>query len=367
MAFHTEVLSTQGADANEWRDLVNRIKKKDVHFTPEYAMLFERTEGKVREYYGSEAQLFFYGNDKNYIIHPILKKRINELPFYRGDTELYDIASPWYYGGPLAFITNRNVEKELFKGFFEELHNYCKQNNIVTEFVRLHPLIQNHLPLVEFVKVEKRWKIVYVNLMQDEKTLWNNFKEENQKAIAKAQKSNIDVIATKKKDDIEKFYMLYINAMRRVHASEHYFFSRYFIESIFELLKNNAQLFIAKYRDKTIAGSLLLGTGEFAHDYLRAADSEFLSMRPNNLLVYTKILWAKENNYKFFSLQGGQSEDDGIFRFKSTFSNTTADFYTYGKIHDESRYQALCDMRDTYDKSIGKSLIESDYFPKYRR
>jgi len=367
MVFHSEVLSAHGSDEKRWRDLLDKIPKKDIYFTPEYAKLFEKTEGKARERFGGEAELFFYGNDKNYIIHPIFKKKINDLPFYSGETLMYDAVSPWYYGGPLAFLTNKDNEKELFGGFFTEFHNHCAQNNIITEFIRLHPIIKNHLPLIDFVKLEKRWEIVYVDLTQDEETIWNNFKKENRKAIRKAQTSNIEIVLTSKREDIEKSYEIYLNAMKRMNADESYFFSKKFYIGIFELLKDNVQLFIAKHGGETIAASLLLGMGDLANDYLRASRPEFLNMRPNNLLVYHIILWAKENGYRFFSLQGGQSKDDGILRFKLTFSDNTADYFTYSKIHDESKYRMLCEARDRYDKLSGKAIVQSDYFPYYRR
>lgn len=366
MAFCLEVLTAHGSDEKKWRDLVNNLPIKDIYFTSEYAKLFEMTEGKTRERFGGEAQLFFYGDNKNYIIHPLLKRKINDLPFYSGET-LYDVVSPWYYGGPLSFLTDEEKKKELFTGFFKEFHNYCTQNNIITEFVRLHPILKNHLPLADYVKLEKRWKIVYVDLTQDKETIWNNFKKENRKAIRKAQQNNIEIVHTKNREDIEKSYEIYLSAMKKINADESYFFSKKFFSSIFELLGNNAQLFVAKHGTEIVAASVLLGMGDICNDYLRASRPEFLNMRPNNLLIYHIILWAKENGYKIFSLQGGQSKDDGILRFKLTFSDKTADYFTYSKIHNESKYKILCEARDRYDKLSGRVVERLDFFPYYRR
>jgi len=356
--FYPEVLTTK--DVKKWNTLIGNIPQKDIYFTPEYANTIEKS-------FGYEAELFFYGNDENYIIHPFFKRKIDNLPFYDGNEVLYDISSPWFYGGPLSFITSKSKGKKLFKNFFIELHNYCEENNIVTEFTRLHPFIKNHLHVMNFIPIEKRWEIVYVDLTQDEKTLWNSFKKENRKAIRKAKGNNIEVFTTKKRKDIGEFYSIYSATMERKHADKFYFFSRDFFNQIFELLGDNAQLFVAVYNDRIIAGSILIGMGDFAHDYLRAAIPEFLNIRPNNLLVYNKILWAKENYYKFFSLQGGQSRSDGIFRFKLTFSESTLDFYTYAKVHNEKIYKILCEARDRFDRGSDKEIIETDYFPQYRR
>ena len=357
-SFYPELLTIK--DTERWNSLVNNIPQKDIYFTPEYASIFEKT-------FGDEARLFFYGNRRNYILYPFFQRKISALPFYNDDTILYDIVSPWYYGGPLAFIATAEAEGKLMAGFFSELHDYCRQSNIVTEFTRLHPFIRNDLLVEKFATVDKRWEIVYVDLTQDEKTIWDNFKKENRKAIRKAKQSGVEVFLSQSKADMEIFYTLYTADMERKHAGEFYFFPREFFDNMLELLGNKVQLFLARYDAQTIAASLLVGMDDFAHDYLRTSVPEFLNMRPNNLLVYTKILWAKENNYKLFSLQGGQSRSDGIFRFKSTFSETTADFYTYSKVHNEEIYTMLCQARDEYDRITGKEPVISDYFPKYRR
>ena len=52
-SFQSEVLSTAGEDKRKWSELVSNAIKKDIYFTPEYAMVLERTEGKVKENFGT--------------------------------------------------------------------------------------------------------------------------------------------------------------------------------------------------------------------------------------------------------------------------------------------------------------------------
>ena len=352
-----EILTTR--DTQKWNTLLKNVVQNDIYYTPEYSLLFE-------ENLNYEAKLFFYGNDENYIIYPFWKKKINDLSFCDDDETLYDITSPWYYGGFLSTEIEKKNENEFIKNFLMEFHNYCKKENIVTEFNRLHPFIQSSSPLANFISIDRRWKIVYVDLKRDEQSLWNSFKKENRKAIRKAEHNNIEVYTTKNKRDIEDFYRIYTTAMERKNANEFYYFSSKFFNRMFELLGNNAQLFVANHNDEMIAGSVLVGLDNFAHDYLRASLPEFLNLRPNNLLVHNKIKWAKNNNYKYFSLQGGNMPNDGISRFKLTFSQLTQNFYTYSKIHDEEKYKNLYEKFEEFNK---KQHIEKteDYFPAYRR
>lgn len=73
--FCSQIFATKGTDINKWRFLVNRSPQADIFFMPEYAMLFEKTEGEIREAFGGEAALFFYGDEDNYIIYPFFKER----------------------------------------------------------------------------------------------------------------------------------------------------------------------------------------------------------------------------------------------------------------------------------------------------
>ena len=58
----------------------------------------------------------------------------------------FDISSAYGYGGPLfEFSDQCNNIGILEKEFFSVFSDYCKTNNIITQFDRFHPLLKNHL------------------------------------------------------------------------------------------------------------------------------------------------------------------------------------------------------------------------------
>lgn len=371
--FRVMLLSTKGADANKWRQLVSKHPQRDVYFLPEYAMLFEAAEGEVRRAFGGEASLFFCGNNSNYIVYPFFKRRISELPFSHllpeEAQDWCDIVSPYGYSGPLPYITDPLLEDRLWGRFIEEFHDYCLENEIVAEFARLHPYIANHLPVQKLAStdVKKRASIVYIELEQDEAFIRKNMSRGKKSSISKATRNGVKVFRSKAEEDIYTFYQLYTATMQRNRAKEAYFFPRQFFRNLFLLLEDNAELLSACYNDQVIAAMLLLSNGNYIHYYLGGSDSDFQFLRPNDLLFYKAILWAKAQGHKIFNLGGGNEPGDSLYQFKYSFSKTTADFYIYSRIHDEEKYQILCHFRDEYDKISGKEIVKSDYFPEYRR
>lgn len=356
-----------------WAALTDAIPLIDVYFLPGYLAAFERCpEGETKINFGGEAHLFVYGDEENYIIHPFFKRDLESLPFYASvpptEKPLHDIASPYGYAGPAAHITHPEVYDVIWRGFVDEFHEFCLENNIVSEFVRLNPFLKNHEPLSNITgEVIDSDAVVYVDLTTSEDVIWKNLKKSNRNSITRARRENVKISKTKDSRDIDEFYKIYNENMDRINAKKMYYFPREFYDLLFSLLKENISLFVAKNEGKIISASLFIGEKNFIHYFLSGTRPETRYLGANNLLLYEAILWAKEQGYKTFNLGGGYQKGDSLFRFKSTFSKTTTTFYTYRKVHDMHKYQALCAARDNYDKSIGKSLIESDYFPRYRR
>jgi serine/alanine adding enzyme len=369
----SQLLGTKGAEKKAWKDRITTLSPRDVFYMPEYLMAFERCPAsETRTNFGGKAHLFVYGDEDNFMVHPFFKRDLQDLPFYASvppaQKPAYDIASPYGYAGPAARVTHHNIERALWKGFLNEFHKFCAENNIVSEFVRLNPLLKNHEQLSSIAGgVKESGTVVYVDLTAGEDALWKNLEKPNRNCITRARRENVEISRTNKKDDLEAFYKIYNESMDRRNAKKMYYFPREFYDLLFDSLKENISLFVAKHEGEVISASLFIGEENFIHYFLSGTCPETRSLGSNNLLLYGAMLWAKGQGYKTFNLGGGYQAGDSLFRFKSTFSKTTATFYTYRKVHDESKYHALCAARDNYDKSIGESLIESDYFPRYRR
>lgn len=333
------------------RKLIDVCTEKDIHSTPDYISLFH-------EYQGYEAFYAYFGDEPNYILVPYFKR-----PILFSTEKLFDIVSPWYYGGPISNVKDAQLLNKLFSQFLEKFSKYCKENHIVTEFQRMNPILKNHELYKNDSSLSFDRKIVYVNLRKDLNKLYEEYDRHARKNINKAIRNGLKVYSDDTQESIKHFIEIYTKSMKQKNAKEFYLFNEKFFHKLFNIFKKEIKLFRVEYNGKIVCYSIELGKYGILHDYLRGVDSEVLPLRPNDILLHEVIKWAKSAGYSYFSIGGGASsaEDDGIFNFKKSFSATVADFYVYKKIHNLEKYKELCKTRGKCDLLYEKA----QFFPEY--
>ena len=165
-----------------WRKILDENNIKNILYFPEYLTLWELNGDGI-------AKNFFYKCEYGIVLYPFLIRRINDLKFFQQKkiTEVfYDITSPYGYGGPLVKYNDRSNKKLLVDGFIKEFSLFCKKNNIVSEFIRFHPLMENHDNFINRLEIEKMNSVIYVDLSITEEKIWRNYKRNNRENIKKA-------------------------------------------------------------------------------------------------------------------------------------------------------------------------------------
>jgi hypothetical protein len=363
-----KILTTK--NEKEWESILQKTKNPDVYLTPGYAKIYEDSYNKLtNESFCGKAILFFSGNKENFIILTTLKRKINDLNFLEKKREkiYYDLISPYGYGGPIICSTTKE-KTELLKDFEKDFTDYCQKNNIVTEFRRFHPIIQNHKDFANHTQIDKRNQTVYIDLTKNKEILFKEMNKKTRNLIRKAQKNKIQIFLSKKEQDLKKFSELYEGTMQRANASQKYFFPYKFFKNTSIYLGNNISLFTAKYDNKIISASLFIHKGDSIHYHFSGSDKNYLNLAPNNLLLWYVALWAKKRGYKKFHLGGGLSNDpkDPLFHFKSGFSNTLSRFYTSNLIHDDKSYKTLNILKNEFQREKEENPPNNDFFPYYR-
>jgi len=366
--YQTELLTTK--DSEKWIKLLEETEHPDIYFTPEYAKIYEYNYSKeTDEAFCGTSLLFYFGNKDEFVLYPFIKRDINELPFVKQNemSHTYDVISHYGYNGPIIKCSNEENKKNLVKKFLSAFNEFCIENNIVSEFTRFHPLLDNHKFFKELVPIDERFHTIYVDLTLDETTLLKNMSKKTRNLIRKAEKNNVEIMRSKNiKRDLPVFSELYLQTMKRNKANKKYLFPLKFFQNTVELLKDNLSLFIAKHDGKIIAASLFMHDYEFIHYHFSGADKDYLNLAPNNLLIWKVILWAKKQGYKKFHLGGGLKDEDGLYHFKSGFSKNHSVFLTSNKIHNKKIYNKLCNLNGSLDIRRNEQVIKSDFFPKYR-
>ena len=120
-------------DVNKWKDQLLSLSSYqwDVYYTPEYYSLYQN-------YGDGEALCCFFDIDGSIAIYPFLKNPILPLG-YQLDKEYYDIQGAYGYNGLIASTD----ESAFIAEFWKEFDAYCQENDIIAEFMRFHPLLNN--------------------------------------------------------------------------------------------------------------------------------------------------------------------------------------------------------------------------------
>lgn len=346
MRARVKILRTREPDLSEWSDYYSRLRLPGVYHSPDYIRVLE---GQC----GDRAELFLFGNEDRFAYYPFFRRSLGDLPFVKGAgtglSDCSDIVTSWYYGGPLV----SKEDDELIDRFRLEFGEYCRDQRIVSEFIRFDPYVGNDRYVTGSVKVWNDREVVFINLQLSESDIVNGYDRKCRKNIRRARDAGVQVRFQWTEADIKKFHEIYDSEMKRKCAPKKYFFPT---EFFFDLLSSvNGSVLTTIYVGGSFAGgSLVIQQGEMVSDYLRATDPSFWNLRINDYVVHRNAMFFKERGARIYDLQGGR---EGVFRFKRAFSSSTLWFRVGSCIHLPEEFRELC--------RLAPSLSE-DFFPPYR-
>ncbi len=343
----------------KWDEIVSLFSKADVYYQRGYVQAF-KVHGD------GEPLLFYFYDDStnNKAINVVMKRDISKDIRFAGIIEpntYFDFVTPYGYGGLICECIECNGD--FLKTVNVTYVDYCYENNIVSEFVRFHPNIENG-PKAEMVyDIVKLGETVCIDL-KDKETIWSNIISKNRNVIRKAQKSSVKIEHGMSKRLMQHFIELYNLTMERDNATEYYYFKNEFYDSILNDLKNNATIFYATWQNQIIAASIILFSGDRMHYHLSASNAEFRRLAPTNLLLYEAAIWGFEKGFKTFHLGGGLgSKEDNLYKFKKAFNrNENTQFWIGKKIFNLDIYKELVEIR----KQENDFDENTRFFPKYR-
>jgi serine/alanine adding enzyme len=323
----------------------------DIYYKPEYCKLYESIDNGIFVEY-------IYENNYGKIYYPFLKREIKSNLF---DTQYYDIVSPYGYNGPIILKCLQNRKLELVAEFTNELRLYCKNNNIVSSFMRFHPILENHKDFRSKFTVNVIRKTVGITLSGN---IFDEYKPECKNKIKKAIKLGVTVEIDMKCNRINDFFQIYTETMQNNKASEYYFLPYEFFVNTVKNLGDNVMLVNAFIGDEIIGSAMFMLYGDYVHYHFSGTKKEYWGYASNNLILHTVAQWGAANNKQALHLGGGRTncEDDNLLLFKKSFTHKTFfDFAVGRNIHNQAIYDTLCKI--ALDK---KPNINQEYFPLYR-
>ncbi len=346
------------SDKEKWEALITElpINQRDIYFYPEYYRLY-------KEYGDGEPFCFIFKNDKGLAIYPFLKNKIDNS-IYNLNSEYFDIQGTYGYNGVISSSYDEDFKNDFSLAFGE----FCEKENIVAEFTRFHPLIKNHQFSESHMTIIKDRQTVWLDLSADHTQFWKeSYSSNNRNMIRKAQKNAIQVLLADRDSDYKLFYEIYLTTMKEVNALPYYYFDEKYALNFNSFIGNNQKLLIARYQGQNICAMLMMINGKYAHYHLSGRVKEFANLAANNLILDFAIQIAREHGAQLFHFGGGNSTDlkDPLFKFKSNFSKTNADFYIGKKVHNKEVYNQICSIWEHNNPE--KKEKYANFLLKYRQ
>ena len=349
-------------DTREWKEVLKKLPAVDCYGMPELAGLWETAYP-----YNFEAVYAEFGD--NIIFYPYIVRPLAELPFGKRISEeigeCYDITSPEY--GGIFHNFPEDVPYEVCSQFSKEFGSYCQERKIVTEFGRVQVLLSN-TTLGPGYNVRRLGRVVIADLRGTEEDILNNMSKEGRKKLRQAERVPITV-RDMGSDGFHKFPPLYYQTMDYHDAMDRYYFPEGFFENMIYLPDEFCFILGAYTGDKLTAAIIILYGGGVGYSYLSATDREFQELRPNNILFYQMLIECKRRGCHTFVLGGGAHGEDGTFKFKQNFSELTAEFFIYDRLHMPDVYQKLIELKTEYEHNLGHKNFDPlavEFFPIYR-
>lgn len=349
-----DTLTTYGLDrSDEWDAIVRTFSGHDTYWLSGYARAFY-LHGD-----GEPLLVSYEGTDGTRGINVVMLRDVaddDQFSGLIGQGALLDLSTPYGYGGWL-------IEGQGADSLFSSYEQWCRENRIVSEFVRFHPLLANHISCAGFYDVVRLGEVVHIDLSSPE-MIWSNMSSECRNMVRKAGKLGVEVRHGCSHDAYETFKAIYNATMDRVHAEPYYYFDDAFYESLLDDLPQNAQVFWAELEGRTIASSIILSCNGRMSYHLSGSVREYSSLAANNLILHEAALWGCANGYRTLYLGGGVgSGEDSLFKFKRSFYRGELNRFHVGRrVYLQGEYDKLLALRAGH----GEPAPDDGFFPQYR-
>ena len=327
-------------NSEKWSKLIKQAVIYDFHHTGYFHKIDTNFISKL---------LLFCEND-NFIALPIVIRPIN-------GTEYFDITSVYGYAGPVYNFKENYDASKLVAFFRKSFVDFCKEQNIISVFSRLHPLIEQINIIGNLGEIVDLNKTVSINLALSAEEQRKDYRKSLKSELNQLRRKEIEVKEAATKAEIDAFIAIYYETMDRVEATKNYYFSK---EYFYEFMNNSdfeAKLLIAVKDDKVIAGAIFTLTDKIMQYHLAGTTEEYIRETPMKLILDEARLYGNETTAENLHLGGGVGghDDDSLFRFKSGFSKNFKQFSVWKFIVDHEIYDEL-----SKDKEV------SGFFPLYR-
>lgn len=298
------------AEHRYWLALWERWPGREVFGHPGYQRLFARRAG-------TRSLAAVYVDERTVVIYPFGMRALADEPWWPRDMEpAFDIATTYAYGGPFMY---GDADGCPFWACFDE---WAARERVVSEFVRFSLFDHQQLPYTA-EREQRLWSVVRW-LDDDESVIWNDVEHKVRKNVNKARRSGVRVVMDETGERADDFHRILTRTLDRRAAGRSSYFDRVFFDALHDAIPGQFAYFHALAGGAVVSTELVLVSEDVVYSFLGGTEEGRYALRPNDLLKYEIILWAKAQGKRCFVLGAGAAGDDGVLRYKRSFAPRTA-------------------------------------------
>ena len=333
-------------DRLEWTSYVHKAAEYDFYHTWHYHMLEPDTSGSPT--------LLVYQEQDNFIAFPFLKRVIPE-------SDLFDLSCVYGYSGPFSNRKMEDLDDTFTENFKDAFLNFLSQEKYVSVFSRMHPFFKQQLLLEKFGGVHENGRTVVIDLSESIEEQHKKYRQSTMDAVKHAWKRGFKIKEETGPEAIELFTSIYTDNMKRVHASDYYFFNEEYFEKILNTPEYDARLLTAYDGDIAICSTIVMFTSGIIQAHLIGTRSGYEHHSPAKFMADEISVIGRVSGMSYYNLGGGLGfKEDALFKWKLGFTDHCLDFKSWRYIVNPAKYQELLDK-----KNIDKNA-DIDFFPLYR-
>ena len=329
--------------APAWTEAL-RTLRHDMYHEPAYVVLDAAL-------YGGSPVAFHYQEDGHRLLMPLI---VRDIP----DTDLRDALSPYGYPAPVADTTDPAFWDRACAAMTETLRAY----RIITAFVRMHPLLEAALPVLgEHGRLVRHGETVSMDLTLSLDEMWSQTRSDHRNHINRARRAGTKVVFDDW-DRLAEWVDVYHDNMRRVGATDYYFFTYDHLAALHEAVGDRMHLAVALEGDEVVGGNTFFEHDGIATGYV--SSTRRARGRYADEMLYDEVRrFCKARGDTVFHLGGGKGgSNDSLFSYKSGFSPSRHPFHTWRVVADPAAYRKL--VSDRRPEADPEDLAAT--FPSYR-
>lgn len=275
-----------------WEDYIKSLGDWSFFFLPDWYIPHQSAI--------KEAYIEVYNQD---VFLPVLERRFP--PFFR------KVESGPYggYGGILGNTEEKDTE--FLEFIVKRLYDKARY-----AYITLHPDYKDRRVIKLYEKYFKKIELTthVVDLSRNEEDIFNSFIEAKKRNIKRATKEKLYVKEVKSEYAIRKYYLMYLDSLRRWNAKK--VFGLDFFKKL--LSSDLASLYMVQFHGDYVAGAIILkgkNEGVYWHG---ASFQRYFQLRPNDLLHWEIMKSLKSQDILIYNM-GSSNNSEGVERFKKGY------------------------------------------------